>query len=323
MAQALDLRSLGEALPSSSPDHQSGVGYRPVHPPLDIKVMSWNIWGETLRGLRGCRNILVPLVVRQANPDILLLQEPRTKILVENIENEGKEYKSIPARKKEESQVLYDSKVFETISPDDQISGIGISLEEAFEQSFPEEEEHMELRKQPEGMSGVYRDRIAYVGLKRKGQDVSPETTIVFMSFHNFNYSEGPKIQDKAAKGFYHIVKKMRELTGCVVVGGADLNQPITGDGVLPYELTQRREGKKKIDYIILAAPKGRAWEAPVTALDFIEAEKDESNLIHGVVRDLLRPPGDGGEPPTIEDALDHDPLMCDLYIQYNTESSE
>ena len=106
MAQdSLDLNSLKENLPSicsvkSKPEPQ---------PQLELTVLSWNINGP---GLAKHRNRLVPAVVKKVNPDVLLLQETKTDklILMINEENSYK-YKSVEARKKDESRVLYDSSI--------------------------------------------------------------------------------------------------------------------------------------------------------------------------------------------------------------------
>ena len=310
-----DMGPLNEALPSVS---TTGGPAKAEQKRLEMKVLSWNIHGSSSAERR---NNLVPQLVRQASPDVLLLQETKTKKLVQAIINENvatKRYTPVEAKKKNESQVLYDSNIYEAIPKEQKIfpgkDGSGpISLKEAFDRSMPTGE-----GREVKGIKKLFNDRIAFVGLKRNDQELTPERVTIFMSYHNVNTSKGADERNRGANGFYEMVGKMRELTGCVVVGGADLNQSITGDGVLPYKPTPRREGKV-IDYIILAAPEGRVRKPSVTALDFVGAEDDHSNPLHGLMRDLLRPPGDSGKAPTIDqysEALDHDPLVCDLHIQ-------
>ena len=342
-----DMGPLNEAFPSVS---TTGGPAKAKQTHLEMKVLLWNIHGSSSAGSAECRNNLVPQLVKKASPDVLLLQETNPPKLVQAIvetdklvqaivetdklvqaiveENKAvKKYTPVKAKDEKESQVLYDSNIYEAVPNEQKIfpgkDGSGpISLKEAFDRSMPTGE-----GREVKGIKNHFNNRIAFVGLKRKKQELmpssvqeQPERVTIFMSYHNVHTSKGADERNRGANGFYEMVGKMRELTGCVVVGGADLNQSITGDGVLPYEATPRREGKV-IDYIILAAPEGMAWEPSVTALDFVGAEDDDSNPLQRLMKDLLRPPGDGGgKAPTIDQysmALDHDPLVCDLHIQY------
>ncbi|CAI8041274.1 hypothetical protein GBAR_LOCUS22949 [Geodia barretti] len=137
----LDLSSLREALPPATgrPSIHEGEG-----PQLEIKVMSWNING---RGSAQDRNRLVPVVIREMRSDVLLLQETKTDALVSSIMSQakgvGRVYKEVSAGDTREARVLYDSSLYEAISPrDDRVfPGRGdrghISLAEALEQSIP------------------------------------------------------------------------------------------------------------------------------------------------------------------------------------------
>ena len=349
-----DLNSLKENLPPSCP-----VKSKPeLQPQLELTVLSWNINGP---GLAKHRNRLVPAVVRQVNPDVLLLQETKTDKLIRRINEENsnkykpfethkkdesiethkkdesiethkkdesiethKKDESIETHKKDESRVLYDSSIYEDVTDYKIFPGLKkgefISLMEIFEKSIPAEEHPRELRgKVKKGMRDLYKDRIAFVGLKRKDpnskrneENLSPEKVTIFMSFHNVHTSQGIEVREKAAAGFCQIVEKIRDWTGCVVMGGADFNQTMTGPLVLLYTPTLRRE-KKVIDYIILAAPPGRVRWPEVTAMDFVGAKEDILNPLHGLMRDLLRP--DGGNAPDYDKAIDHDPLVCHLQI--------
>ena len=190
-------------------------------------------------------------------------------------------------------------------------------MREIFEKSIPPEDPRELRGKDKKGMRDLYKDRIAFVGLKRIDQNLSPEKVTIFMSFHNVHTSQDKEVRENAAAGFCQIVENIRYWTRCVVMGGADFNQTMTGPLVLRYTPTLRRK-KKVIDYIILAEPPGRVRRCDVTAMDFVGAVDDHSNRLHDVVRDLLRPPTDGGDAPTILDydkAIDHDPLVCHLQI--------
>jgi hypothetical protein len=185
-------------------------------------------------------------------------------------------------------------------------------------------------------MRGLFRRRIAIVGLKRREHElglVSNRETIfipivcpkrrehelvsnrvmIFMSFHNMNTSQGGDTRNRAANGFCQIVKSMRELTGTVVIAGADLNQQMISDSpsIPQYTPTPRRRSRV-IDYFILDSPPGRMEHSGVTALDFMGAKDDPLNPLHTLMNNLLRPPMTGPG-HTIEDygrAIDHDPLI-------------
>ena len=326
---ALDLSSLRETLPPAS----GGPSYpldKEEGPQLEIKVLSWNING---RGSAQDRNRLVPLVIKEIRPDVLLLQETKTDALVSSIRSQarevGRDYEQISAGDTTEARVLYDSRLYEAISPrDDRVfpgrGGRGrISLAEALERSIPEEE-HRELRgRAAGGMRQLYRRRIAIVGLKRREHELVPNRVTIFMSFHNVNTSQGGETRERAARGFCQIVQSVRELTGTVVIAGADLNQQMRSDtpSIPRYKPTLRRS-TRIIDYFILASPPGRMEHDPVIALDIMGAKDDPLNALHRVMAHLLRP-SMSGRGHSMEDygrALDHDPLICEVLVRTTTE---
>ena len=342
---SLDLSSLRETLPPANGG--STIPQEGERPQLEIKVMSWNINGP---GSAEYRNGMVPVVVKETRPDVLLLQETTTEFLVNSIISQangvGREYKEVKAGNTKEARVLYDSRLYEAISRDDKVfprrGGRGpISLAEALEQSIPPEEEQRELRgRAAGGMRGVFKDRIAIVGLKRREHELGlvsnrvtilpivclkrrehelvSNTVMIFMSFHNVNTSQGGDTRDKAAKGFCQIVKSMMELTGTVVIAGADLNQQMRSDSprIPQYTPTPRRRSRV-IDYFILDNPPGRMEDSGVTALDFMGAKEDPLNPLNTLMNNLLRPPMTGPG-HTIEDygrAIDHDPLIISVTL--------
>ena len=324
MSGALDLSSLGAALPS----HSSEVTCKskPEPKPLEIRILSWNIHGP---GAAGPRNLLVPLVVKKMNPDIVLLQETRTDKLIRSIKDEVsmmRAYREVRAGKKEESRVLYDSNIYEDIPRCSKVFHDNhhkepISLHEAFEHSleklFPEQQGRELRGGTVNPMKTICRERISIVGLKHRHQELTPERVIIFMSFHNVNTSQGGEVRSTMASKFCELVATMRDLTGSVVVAGADLNcSNITNSvAVLPsYDTTVRRQWREKIDYFILASPPSKVVPSSAYALDFVQAGGDAENPLHPVVRDLLRQwPAYG-----INDfnrSLNHDPLTYNLQV--------
>ena len=110
----MDLSNFVSALPSIGP--QATPTTTVMLPPLEIKVMSWNIHGK---GVARHRNELVPAVVGVMKPDVLLLQETTTDKLVNLIKDQGRgmgrQYEEVSAANKKESRVLYDSNLFEEV----------------------------------------------------------------------------------------------------------------------------------------------------------------------------------------------------------------
>ena len=325
----MDLSSFRETLPpvSGGSSLEEGEG-----PRLEIKVMSWNING---RGPAQDRNRLVPLVVREVGPDVLLLQETETDALVTGIRSQargaGRGYEEVSAGNTKEARVLYDSKLYEAIPlrearifPGRRDRG-RLSLAEVLEQSMPQEEQRELRGRAAGGMRQLFRRRIAIVGLKRREHELVPGRVMIFMSFHNVNTSQGGEVREKGARGFCQIVQTVRELTGSVVIAGADLNQQMRSDTptIPQYKPTSRRS--RIIDYFILASPPGRLEHSPVSALDIVAARDDPLNPLHRLVAELLRPPM-SGPAHTIEDygrAVDHDPLVCNLIVSsLNTQGT-
>ena len=346
----MDLSNPVSALPPIGP--QATPTTTGTLPPLEIKVMSWNIHGG---GMAEYRNELVPAVVRVMNPDVLLLQETKTDKLVNLIKGQ-----EVRAKDKSESRVLYNSNLFEAVSRDEKIfpgrDGMEISLSEALEMSLPEERgEPQETRSgRVEGMRDVFRRRIALVGLKRREHALVHDNVIVFISYHNLNNSRGRENKQEGAEGFCQIVQSMRQLTETVVIGGADLNLPVAHPAIggadlnlpvvhpnaviIQYNPTLRHAGRV-IDYIARDAPPDRLEHSSVTALDFVGAAGDSTNLVlHQLMKDLLRPrvpeepevqeasvaaAGGTAVPDRIitigdyDRAVDHDPLICTFCVTF------
>ena len=285
-------------------------------PQLKIKVMSWNINGSGERGFAEKRKWLVPAVIGEMDSEVLLLQETTTNVLVKNIISKaGRTYNEVRAGDKKEARVLYDSNLYEAISPYDRVfprkRGRGnISLAEALEQSIPEEEQRELWAGAAGWMRGLFRRRIAIVGLKRKDHELVSNRVTIFMSFHNLYNSRRSKMRKRAANRFCQIVQSMRELTGTVVIAGADLNQPMRSDSprIPQYKPTLRRRSRV-IDYFILDSPPGGMEHSEVTALDIIG---NLSNLLH-IPMSLLKGPRHAI--PDYRRAINHDPLIISVTL--------
>ena len=277
------------------------------------KVLSWNIWGSTERGVSGHRNDLVPAVVERIDPDVLLLQETKTNRLVTLIKGAGTEngrrYKEVEAGDKEESRVLYDANIYTPINNRERLfpqdGGGKISLMQVFTRSTNREFREEEI-VQLGGRGGVRRerardiinDRVSIVGLKRpprRGRRPQPPT-VIFMSFHNINSVNSARV----ALGFIRMVTTIGDMTGCVVVAGADLNHHIEHlpDTIPDYVPTPRRLQDNVMDYFIIVPH------------DLYEPRVRACNMDR-VIRGLLHN-DENLDIHVFNRAVDHDPLVCE-----------
>lgn len=306
------------------PSEDSEVKSKPTseQPPVLLPhVVSWNIYGK---GTARIRNLIVPRVIKKINPDIVLLQETKTDTLIKNIIAESKparSYKSVCAGERTESQILYDANRYE-ISHNE----LSPTLDEVFELCREEVEQtkqcthvvhtggHRKLQVEKKqtrsgetgGLKATYHRRVSKVCLKH----IITGQMTVFLSYHNLNTSQGGPQRDLAASLFLDIVKAMSERTGVVVVAGADLNCTMKPHPMIPgYEKTERRS--RKVDYFIVGSPTAGGVSPSVTAWDFVGAERDENNQLHGVIRDILRSTDCSNS--DINRCLDHDPLVCNF----------
>ena len=263
-----ELTSINGKLTSAIDKLPSGTA-KPEVETLKITALSWNIMGKSKQGCSDARNVLVPIVVGDVNPDVVLLQETKPDFLVKYIASKcslnrrSRSYKEVNAGDPREARVLYDSEVFE-IKP-----------------------------ARVEGDMG----RKALVRLEHK----LTRKQIIFMSFHNENRKGKSK---RLATTFCRDVSRMAGVKNTLVVAGADFNCDgfEAGSAVIPpYEVTERRLSKKKIDYFILASPGSVEVKTSVTALKIIPSTDPHSSVAYSRKQ--------------YNDSLDHDPLVCELSI--------
>ena len=73
-----------------------------------------------------------------------------------------------------------------------------------------------------QGATRVYDSRLSIVGLRVRDHPEIP--IMIFLSFHNVYKKANRAGREQIAGEFCRLVSIIQELTGCVVVGGADLN---------------------------------------------------------------------------------------------------
>ena len=223
-----------------------------------------------------------------------------------------------------DSLVLYDADKYKVIQNTEKIFPEKQSLEAVVTQSLTSSieeivpNEHETLKRIT--LDNIIRSRICYVGLTMQHIPTSP--IMIFISFHNiYKQDRGCKAKE-TARIFCKLVLEIHRRSGCVVVAGADLNHQLStrfrselGATLIPYEVTERRSEKKKIDYFIVA-PDNTA-EVSVEALNFIDTE--DSDFLHSLMSNPIPIPDSDGtiefKTADISEALDHDPLVCELKI--------
>ena len=290
-------------------------------PPLDFTTLSWNIGGNS-KCKAFPRNLLVHHVVREINPDVILLQESTDMIINDHIipwcKNNNRTYHCVHADSKREARVLYDLRVFEPC-PRETLGKVDlVSLVAKVVPPMPELESEQGLEPETEAeteanLDNQYQDltriqteqtmfaeRVAAIRLKHKATG----EVIVFLSFHNKYKSN--KVQEMAEK-FCSIVRMAAlEQEKTLVVAGADLNcKNFSCGGVyIPNYIPTERRQERMIDYFVSACPVNvREDDLHLSAYDIFKNDT-LCEYIQGL-QDVV--------PYSFEDyikSLDHDPLV-------------
>ena len=313
MAYPLDMRPLRRALPVSAVVTASPSESYP------IKVLLWNIHGETAAGCTQARQDIVPPIIRRINPDVLLLQETSNRILVNSImdpRSGTREYKDTPTVGAGETRIIYDAKKYihlpntdKQFTQDDSRQKMSLNdvLRKGKQEIFRVKSTKLRDEKLPVLKTAIEL-RISVACFKKKGSPRSP--TVIFISFHNFNTSEGADVRARCVEGLCRLVSIIKRLTGCVVLAGADFNQqlicpcpcPCTSPyrTILDYTPTERRLKSGQIDYFILDPPD--CIKIPVKPLDLKHVKlASHSRLTKEQVTTFWKC------------VLNHDPLVCTI----------
>lgn len=254
---------------------------------LGITVLSWNINGSTNKGNADTRRRMIPSVVKDINPDVMLLQETKHEIIpyIFKYTDSRRLYMLERAEDAEQAQVLYDEKKFEKVYPST------VKLYEILKKMFPDEDT-MELRNKKVTVRSVISKRICIAHLRHK----LTKCEFIFVSYHNIRKGGGPGAVREKASQVCQIIAKIHESSKCCVVAGVDFNCSDfipTGVRVLPYDATPRRKGKVRVDFIVL----DKEWPMnySMRAVDLFGAPdyKEDQTLF-----------------TKYNQALDHDPLI-------------
>lgn len=264
---------------------------------LGVTVLSWNINGSNNKGDADTRRRMIPSVVKEIDPDVMLLQETKHEIMpyVFNYKDSGRSYMLEPAEDAEQAQVLYDVKKFEKVYPST------VKLNEILKKMFPDKDT-MELRNKKVTVRSVISHRICIVHLRHK----LTKREFIFVSYHNIRKGGGPGAVREKASQVCQIIAKIHESSKCRVVAGVDFNcydfNP-TGVRVQPYDVTSRRKGKVRVDFIVL----DKEWpmNCSMRAVDPFGAPdyKEDQTLL-----------------TNYKQALDHDPLILCFSVSHMQE---
>lgn len=262
-----------------------------------LSVLSWNIMGKSRSGLAHARNVLVPKIVGDVNPDVVLLQEIGSTKIVNYIASTcsfmwGRLYKYVSTDKQngtyvKAAGVLYDSHKFMVVPQQEQKDRMNL------DPFIPQEQANDAVKKD-------YEERVVAIQLEHKD---TKKQIILIMSFHNKNDESSAQL----SKMFCQIVSKIAGSKQEMVVAGADLNwKPDKEDSsvkktfIPDYEATDRRLSLDEIDHFILAQHQVNA----VKALNIIPPTSPHCEMAY--------------KRKEYHDALNHDPLVCELSIVSN-----
>ena len=225
-----------------------------VNHTLNVSVLLWNIDGD--KGINKARNLVVKGVVIEVDPDVILLQEVRSKPLIQEIMKRG--YKKEIAGKEEEAQILYKTNKFHHTCTEER---------KVLETAIDDGGTRMTTRSRKE----LFIDRTSIVRLTTIGYNLN----FVFLSFHNERHGQ------HSSEHFCQIVSQISQTTQCIVIAGADANDTLpfgesNGYTVLEYDATDRRK-EKEIDHFIVANPSNIIIPKP-EAFNFVDT-KDGQKL--------------------------------------------
>lgn len=270
---------------------------------LTTTVLSWNINGP---GKAEPRKQMLKTVIKEVDPDVMLLQETKVGIatfVTHNVIPKGYIYET--AYHPEEAMVIYKKDVFEKVhsSP--------VNLDTVLKDVITENET-ITLKDEKVPVRDRIKERSCVVHLRHK----HTKREIIFVSYHNIRKGGGKDAVTNMATSVCKIIDKLHKSAKCCVIAGVDFNcsgfdeTPVK---VLDYTSTPRRESKAKVDYYILKKSTENWKEEKVNAYDLFPGDKTKLFERHK-------------EKFTLDEykkALDHDPLVLPLSVQEEEEEEE
>ena len=298
-----------------------------AHTAIEMKVLLWNIHGNSSEGMAAARKILVGEVVRKCNPHILLLQEVEARRTVEHIRDECQlsSYSFYRSKKPTEAYIVYDKHCFEFVKQLDLPSIIGDA------KLLPD---GVATRKGGNASQDFYNGRSCAIRLRH----CHTRKELVLMSFHNASgRTGGPKPNIISyAKGFLDLVCMVHHHEGVPVIAGGDFNcdRPALLEYAralrceLPdYDKSKRRKLREKIDLYVLKGSMSinstvEVYEALPLA-DPTSVKAHDHPLGRGSIRYLVEnaPVRRSGQRFTRDDytnTTNHDPTLNTVTVHYS-----
>jgi len=254
---------------------------------VELKLLLWNIHGDTSAGMAAAREMLVQKVYSQCNPNIFLLQEvvSPSKCLPKQIERYSFRHCAVRAS---EACIGYDLRLFDNPRK--------INIQEVIgNKRLLSGKTALSTRSNgPTPDQVFYSDRSCAIRLRHRPTGKE----LVLMSFHNASTRTGGGKDDviSSAQGFIKLVCLVYEHEKVPVIAGGDFNcnrsdlqdhAKEMGCELPDYESSERRRSKEKIDlYVIKSSRTGGKKDDISYAKGFINLVY----LVHPVIAGDFNP---------------------------------
>jgi len=278
----------------------------PFYPP--IVILSWNIHGAA-DGIAEPRKLLVPRVVDNVNPDVLLLQETRTNILIESIMQQHQQLRTYEIYEpgnpgdENEARVVYDSEIFEPTNEQ-------VNLDALVTHVYPPDENPPIPLDE---VITIFNERVAVVQLRHKATG----QVFIFMSFHNKYIGFTDDKRRFLARMLCRCMSANMAPDDTLVVAGADFNtREFEHDQAHKpaYTLTLRRQNRTRDDFV--ARNHTITVQGHVSVLNIFEGGDDQFNPVwEDLNQHMNMEENNSYTQDQFKDSLDHDPLVYELTL--------
>ena len=242
------------------------------------------------------------------NPDVLLLQETRTEILIKEIMQQRRKSRTYKIHEpgnptdKKEARVVYDSKIFELTNEQVHLDTLVSNVHRSFK------EPPVSLNE----VQSIFKKRVAVVRLRH----IATEQVFIFMSFHNENLGVTEDKKKFSARMLCRCMSANMAPNDTLVVAGADFNTVLSSDfecnqAHIPAYTLKRRE--RKIDYFV-ARNHATTKQGHVSALNVFEGGDAQFNPVWEELNGYMQAHRHFTQ-GQFRDSVDHDPLVYELTL--------
>ena len=294
---------------------------------IKLKLLLWNIHGDSSAGMASAREMLVQKVYREGNPDVFLLQEVHTasKCLPKPREN----YSFYHSASDTEAYIGYVSPLFDSVRVVDTPAIIGnkrLLSDEAARST-----------RAAGGISvdqKFYNDHSCAIRLRHR----TTGKELILMSFHNVSTRTGGQKSNviSCAKGFITLVCLVHEHEKVPVIAGGDFNCDRSDlqdyakakDCELPgYYSSERRRLNDTMDlYVLKSSSSIRSTVKVFEALPLVDHTSAEAHA-HPLGRETIQHLVENApvnkntnKKLTMDDytrTTNHDPTLCTIEVEY------